>query len=175
MPFVVLSLYLLSPTHAFYLILAACLLQILRQSLLANGVKPFLNDADDTSVVPGVGILEVLSYPGLDICNFWERITSGLLTCVELRETNTEAELVNVRIRDNIVGGLRNRWVDKELNETLCGQSPTLGITVDECLGVAKGLCERDDSSLAISRSRKLLGLRKDDSQVNGLEDTMMG
>jgi hypothetical protein len=133
-----------------------------------------LHDAADPAAVAVVGILEVLSDPSLDIWNLWERVARWLLACVELRETDAKTHLVNISVGDDVVSGDRDRWVDQKLDQTLRCEGPALGVAIDKGLRVAESLGERHYSRLAIGGTRKLLGLGKDDSQVHGLEDTVV-
>jgi hypothetical protein len=150
------------------------LLQVLGQCLLRFWVQPLLHNVADPAAVAVVGILEILSNPGLDVWDLWEGVTRRLLACVELRETNAEADLVYICVGNDVVSGNRNRWVDQKLDQTLRGKGPTLGIAIDKRLRVSERLGERYDSRLAVGRTRQLLGFGKDDGQVHGFEDTVV-
>lgn len=135
------------------------------------GGQPLLHQLDDLAVVSTVRILQVLPDPLLDITNLWERIAGRLLACVELSEANTETDLVDISVWNQIIGCRWNGWVDKELKQSLCGQTPTLGITVNESLRLAKCLCEGHNGGLAVSGSGKLLSIGQNDCEIDGLED----
>lgn len=65
--------------------------------------------------MPAVCILQVLPNPLLDIRDFWEGVTRRLLASVELGEADAKADLVNIGIRNQVVGRGRDRWVDEKL------------------------------------------------------------
>lgn len=63
-----------------------------------------------------VCVFQVLPNPRLNIRNLRERVTRRLLAGVELGEPNAEAKLINVCVRDDIIGSSGNRRVDQELD-----------------------------------------------------------
>lgn len=119
-----------------------------------------------------VCVLQILANPTLDVGDLREGIARRLLACVELREANTKADLIHIRIWDQVIGCGRYRWVDEKLKQSRCGQTPTLRVTVNECLRLAKGLGKRNDRGLAIGGPCQLLGVRENDLEIDGLEDT---
>lgn len=151
----------------------AASLQVFCQRLLGDWIQSLLNNADNATAVSGIGVLQVLADPNLDICNFWERILGWFLAGVELSEAYTKPNFINISIGNDIIGSSRHWWVDEELDKSLCGKDPSLWISVYECLRIAKSLGERDDSSLSVSWACQFLCVRKDDSQVDWLEDTV--
>lgn len=119
-----------------------------------------------------VRILQILPNPLLDIGDLWEGITRCFLTRVELSETNAEADLINIRVGNQVISRRGDGWVDKKLKQSLGGKAPTLGIAINEGLRFTEGLGERYYSSLAVGRSCKFLCIRQDNCQVDGFEDT---
>jgi hypothetical protein len=125
--------------------------------------------------VPAVRVFQVLSNPRLDVGDLWEGIARRLLACVELREANAEAHLVDIGIWDQVIGRGRHGWVNKQLEQSLCSQPPPLRVAVNEGLRLAESLGERDNRSLAVGRPGQLLGIRKNDCEVDWLENAARG
>lgn len=124
--------------------------------------------------MPAVGVLKVLTDPRLDVGDLWEGVAGRLLAGVELCEANTEADLVDIGVGDQVVGCGGNGGVDEELQQALCGQTPALGVAVNEGLRLAESLGKRYYGSLAVSRPGKLLSVWQDDCEVDGFEDTVL-
>lgn len=82
---------------------APTLVEIQRQSLLQLGLESLLHQLHNPAVVPAVGVLEVLANPCLDVGDLGERVARCLLTGVQLREANAEADLIHVGIWNNVV------------------------------------------------------------------------
>ena len=132
-----------------------------------------MHQLDDPAAVPAVCVFQVLSNPRLDVGDLWEGIARRLLACVELREANAEAHLVDIRIWDQVIGRGRHGWVDKQIEQSLCSQPPPLGVAVNEGLRLAESLGERDNRSLAVGRPGQLLGIRENNCEVDRLEDAV--
>jgi len=91
----------------------AALAQVSSQSLLRNIVQSFLHNLDDTTAVTGIRIFQILSHPGLYIGDFRKRIAWSLLAGVQLGEADTETELVDIGIGDDVICGGGHRRVNQ--------------------------------------------------------------
>jgi hypothetical protein len=60
-----------------------------------------------------VRVSQILSNPSLHIRDFREWVFWRLLAGVELGKAHTKAELINIRVRYDVVGSCGNGWVDK--------------------------------------------------------------
>lgn len=89
------------------------LAQVSSQSLLRNIVQTFLHNLDDTAAVTGIRIFQILSHPSLHIGDFREGITWSLLAGVQLGEADTETELVDIGIGDDVICGGGHRRVNQ--------------------------------------------------------------
>ena len=121
-----------------------------------------------------IRVLEIVSNPALDIHNLGERVTRRLPARIELREADAKADFVDVGVGDDVVGGRRDRRVDEQLDQALCGKCPAFGVSIDKGLGVAKCFGEGDYGRFAIGGTGELLCVGKDDGEVELLEDSMM-
>jgi hypothetical protein len=140
--------------------------------LLNRWAQSLLYQSHNLAIRPAICLLQILSDPSLDILDLGVRIARRLLASVKLREANTEAHLIDISIRDNVVVRGRNGRVHQQLDQALSRQTPALGVPVNKGLGVGEGLCERHDGGFAVDGTGKLLGVREDDGEVDSFEDT---
>jgi hypothetical protein len=146
--------------------------QVFSQGSLDIWRQTLLHQCEDAAIVASIAFLQVLADPGLDIRNLWEWIFGLLLAGVQLGETNSEANFIHVRIRDDVISGSRNRWIDQKVKKSLGSEAPSFGIAAHESLRVGEGFGVRDYGSLAIDGSRELLCVWEDDGKVYAFEDT---
>jgi hypothetical protein len=76
-----------------------------------------------------IRVFQIASYPCFDIADLWEGVTYNLTACIELRETHTEGEIIDISIMNRILRRSKNRWVNKEAQESFACKCPALGIT----------------------------------------------
>jgi len=122
-PFVLLKHLLNTPT---------ALAQVSSQSLLRNIVQTLLHNLDNTAAVTGVRIFQVLTHPNLHIGNLREGIAWSLLAGVQLGKADTETELVDIGIGNDIIRRGGHRRVYQQLDQALGSKGPTLGISGNE-------------------------------------------
>jgi hypothetical protein len=88
--------------------------------------QPGLHEAGDSPAGPGIGLLQVLTDPRLDVRDLGERVPRRLARGVELGEADAEADVVDVVVDDGVVGAVGYGRVDEEFEEGLAGQGPAL-------------------------------------------------
>ena len=112
----------------------ARLAQIPHQCLLGLSIEPFLHNLTNPALVSLVCSLEVPPDPVLDISDLGKGITWRLFASVKLREANTKAQLVNVCIRNDVIGSCWNGGVDQKFDQSLSCELPAFRVSVNESL-----------------------------------------
>lgn len=106
-----------------------------------------------------IRILEVRPNPRLHIHNLRESILGYLPASIQLCESDSEAEVINILISDDVVIRCRNWRIDEEFEKSLACECPSLLVTVDKRFGICQGLGEGYDGSLAVEWSGEFLGV----------------
>lgn len=89
-----------------------------------------------------VGLLEVLTNPDTNVYDIWVWVSRRFPACVQLREPDTEANIVDVLIWDHLVRGSWDWRVHKEFEKCFASVTPTFLVPVtlsDGCCVVRVG------------------------------------
>jgi hypothetical protein len=115
---------------------ANTLVHVASQRALFLVAQPRLYIAGDGAAISRISLLQVRADPALDIDNLGEVVLGDLLAGVELRETHTEPNVLDVRL-GNLVAGTGDGWrVLQKLEQGLAGEAPSLGVLLCECFGI---------------------------------------
>lgn len=147
----------------------------LRQCASRLRTQPRLYISTNTSIVSLVRILEVRPDPSFHIRDLWKMIFGHLSTRVQLCKSNSETEIIDVLIGNDVFIRGCHWWVNEKFEQSFTSECPSLLVTVDKRLRIRERLREGHHGRLAVEWPRKLLSIREDDGDVHLSENTRRG